>query len=183
MKVHIFGASGAGVTTLGEALSAALGTPYFDSDTYYWEPSDPPFTVRRPAEARDAALAQALAQTESWVLGGSVVSWGQQWLAQVELVVFLWLPPALRLARLRQREQDRYGEAIRRDPARAAQAQAFLTWAAGYDDGSCGGSRTLANHTAWLGRFAGPVLELRGDLTVAERLHRVQVKLRELGLS
>ncbi|WP_158022989.1 hypothetical protein, partial [Hymenobacter coccineus] len=28
---------------------------------------------------------------------------------------------------------------------RGAQSEAFLAWAAGYDDGSCGGSRTLAN--------------------------------------
>ena len=98
------------------------------------------------------------------------------------MAVFLWLPPALRLARLHQREQARYGEAIRRDPARAAQSKAFLAWAAGYDDNSSGGSRTLANHSAWLRRFTCPVLALRGDLTVAERVQLIQTKLDELGL-
>ncbi|RZK38970.1 MAG: adenylate kinase [Hymenobacter sp.] len=145
----------------------------------HWEPSEPPFTVRRPAEIRDAALAHDLARAASWILGGSLGAWGQWWLAQADLVVFLWLPPALRLTRLQAREQARYGAAIRRDPARAEQARAFLTWAAGYDDNSCGGSRTLANHTAWLQEFTCPVLELRGDLTVAERLASVQAKLRE----
>lgn len=100
MKLHIFGASGTGVSTLGEALSHALQVPYFDSDTYYWEQSDPPFTVRRPAQTRDAALAHDLGLAASWILGGSVGAWGQRWLAQAELVLFLWLPPALRLTRL-----------------------------------------------------------------------------------
>jgi adenylate kinase family enzyme len=183
MKLHIFGASGAGATTLGQALSEALKVPYFDTDAYFWEATDPPFAVRRPAAVRDAQLAHDLAQNSSWLIGGSLVGWSEQWLNAFDLAVFLWLPPALRLARLHQREQARYGDALRRDPARAAQSQAFLAWAAGYDDNSSGGSRTLANHTAWVGRFTCPVLELRGNLTVAERVHSVQIKLRELGLS
>ena len=91
------------------------------------------------------------------VLDGSLVGWGpwgEQQLAALDLAVFLWLPPALRLHRLRQLEHARYSDVITTYPARAARAGAFLPWAAGYDDGSCGGSRTLANHTAWLGRFA-----------------------------
>jgi adenylate kinase family enzyme len=182
MKLHIFGASGAGVTTLGQALGAALEIPYFDSDAYFWTPSAPPFTVRRPPAERDAALVADLARQPRWTLGGSIVGWGPQWLTAFDLVVFLWLPPALRLRRLRQREQERYGDAIFADPNRAAQAEAFLAWAAGYDDNTSGGSRTLANHTAWLDQFSCPVLELRGDLTVAQRLHRVRTKLHETGL-
>ena len=58
-----------------------------------------------------------------------------------------------------------------------------MAWAAGYDDSSTGGSRTLANHTNWLARFTCPVLELRGDLSVAERLLAVQTRLRELALA
>lgn len=97
-------------------------------------------------------------------------------------MVFLWLLPALRLARLHQCERAHYGAAIRRDPAWVEQARAFRAWAAGYDDNSCGGTRTLANHTAWLQSFTCPVLELRGDLTVAERINQVQKELRTLGL-
>jgi adenylate kinase family enzyme len=48
MRLHIFGASGTGTTTLGQALGSTLGVPYFDSDDYFWERSIPPFTVRRP---------------------------------------------------------------------------------------------------------------------------------------
>lgn len=181
MKIHLFGASGAGVTTLGGALSQQLGVPYFDTDTYFWLPTEPPFTQRRPAAARAALLARDLARHPGWLLGGSLVGWDEEWLTAFDLAVFLWLPPALRLARLQQREETRYGDAIRADPARAAQSRAFLAWAAGYEDNTSGGSRTLANHTDWLNRFTCPVLVLRGDFTVAERAARVKAKLRELG--
>ncbi|MBF9236717.1 adenylate kinase [Hymenobacter sp. BT683] len=179
MKLYLFGASGTGVTTLGRALGQALSLPYFDTDAYYWLPSDPPFTVRRPAAARDAALAEDFTAHPAWVLGGSLVSWGTQWLTDLDLVVFLWLPPALRLRRLHQRELERYGNVIFTDPTRAAQTQAFLDWAAGYDDNSCGGSRTLATHTAWLGQFTSPVLELRGDLSETQRLEMVLARLQK----
>jgi adenylate kinase family enzyme len=183
MKLHLFGASGTGVSTLGEALAAALHVPYFDTDTYFWEASDPPFTSRRPPAARDAQLAHDLARHDSWVLGGSIVGWDEKWLAAFDLVVFLWLPPALRLQRLHQREHARYGPLFLTDPSQVARTQAFLDWAAGYDDSSTGGTRTLANHTRWLAQFSCPVLELRGDLTVAERLAAVRTQAHQLGLA
>jgi adenylate kinase family enzyme len=74
MKLHILGASGAGATTLGQALGEALAIPYFDTDAYFWAATDPPFTERRPAAARDALLAHDLAQQHSWIVGGSLVS-------------------------------------------------------------------------------------------------------------
>jgi adenylate kinase family enzyme len=183
MKLHLFGASGTGVTTLGQALGNTLALPYFDTDDYFWEALDPPFTVRRLATERDAQLAHDLAQHESWLVGGSIVGWGEQWLTAFDLVVFLWLPPALRLQRLHHREHARYGYRLRTDPSQAARTQAFLDWAAGYDNSSTGGTRTLATHTAWLAQFNCPVLELRGDLTVAQRLAAVQSRLHKLGLA
>jgi len=177
MKLHLFGASGTGVTTLGEALGTALGLPYFDTDAYFWEATDPPFTVRCSPAARDARLAHDLAQHPSWIVGGSIVGWDEKWLTAFDLAVFLYLPPALRLHRLHQREHARYGPHIRTDPSQAARTQAFLAWAAGYDDSSTGGTRTLANHTRWLTQFSSPVLALRGDLTVAERLAAVRAEL------
>ena len=180
MKLHLFGAAGAGVTTLGRALSATLGWPYFDTDDYFWLPAKPDFTQRRPPAERNAQLAADLAGQLHSIVGGSLGGWGDEWFGAFDLAVFLWLPPALRLARLHEREQHRYGAAITTDPAQASRTAAFLTWSAGYDDGSCGGTRTLANHERWLGAFACPVLELRGDLPVAARVTAVVAFLRTL---
>ncbi|WP_426490626.1 hypothetical protein [Hymenobacter sp. 102] len=172
MKIYLFGASGSGVTTLGQALAERLQVPYFDADDFYWAPAEQPFTVKRPLPERNQLLAEALARHPAWVLGGSLVSWGEQWLHAFDLAVFLWLPPNIRLARLQQREQERYGELLRTDAFRQQQSAAFLDWAATYDTGGTT-SRSLAIHTAWMQQLKCPVLELRGDLTVAERVARV----------
>jgi adenylate kinase family enzyme len=73
MKTHLFGASGVGVTTLGEALSQQLGLPYLDTDTtdtYFWRPTEPPFTQGRLAAERDAQLTHDLTEPLSWLLSG-----------------------------------------------------------------------------------------------------------------
>lgn len=113
-------------------------------------------------------------------MGGSLGGWGDEWFRAFDRVVFLWLPPALRLTRLRAREQRRHGAVLATDPAQAARTAAFLTWAAGYDDDSCGGTRTLANHERRLPACACPVLELRGNLTVVARVAAVAAFLRTL---
>jgi len=179
MKIHLFGASGAGVTTLGTTLEA----PYFDSDDYFWGPSDGPFAVRRPKDERNALLAHDLTRGPRWVLGGSLGwgIWGEQPLTTLDLAMFLWLPPTLRLRRLRQREHARCGDVINTGPARAAQTKAFLAWATDYDDGFCGSGHTPANHTAWLGCLACRVLALRSNLTVTERLNAVLAQVARLG--
>jgi cytidylate kinase len=41
MKLHILGASGSGVSTLGRELATRLNVPYFDADDFYWEKSYP----------------------------------------------------------------------------------------------------------------------------------------------
>lgn len=35
MRLHIFGTSGSGVNTLGQALAKHLQVPYFDNDAFF----------------------------------------------------------------------------------------------------------------------------------------------------
>ena len=46
-RVHIMGASGAGVTSLGRALAEALAVPHHDTDGYFWRPTTPPYRDKR----------------------------------------------------------------------------------------------------------------------------------------
>jgi adenylate kinase family enzyme len=174
MKLHILGASGSGVTTLGYALSAKLGFPYFDTDDYFWEPSSAPFTVRRNPDIRNQLLASHLSAQKSWILGGSsVITWGEQWRTAFDWTVFLWLPPEIRMKRLHDREYERYGDIIFTDKDRNRQYMDFIEWAAGYDNNTARGSRTLAFHEKWLAALPCPVLEIRGDVSVEERVSLV----------
>lgn len=179
MRIHLFGAAGSGVTSLGTYLAQQTNFPYFDSDEYYWEQSEPPFTVRRNPDERNQRLQKALAGCQHWILGGSVINWGEEWLSAFDLAVFVWTPPEVRLSRLCQREYERYGSLIFDNPARHQLYQDFLQWASGYDDNTARG-RTLAAHEAWMQRLSCPVLAIRDSASVAKRAAVILAKLEKL---
>ncbi|MCF6402489.1 hypothetical protein L3C95_06370 [Chitinophaga filiformis] len=174
MKIHIVGASCSGVTSLGEYLSATLNVPYFDTDEFYWEKSDPPFTIRRDPAVRNNMILQEFSQHNGWILGGSVIKWELD--AAFDLIVFLWLPQDIRIERLKARELEKYGDIIYTDAERNKQFNEFIAWASGYDDNTARG-RTLQAHQQWLAASPYPVLELKGDLSIQERAVKVMEKL------
>ncbi len=180
MKLHIFGASGSGVTTTGNAVASQLGLPYFDSDEYYWEKSDPPFTVKRDIAERNRYLRTDLQKQNSWVLGGSVINWGTDVFPAFDLVVFLWLPPGIRMARLKERELQRYGEIIFTDPLRKQLYEAFMNWAADYDHATGISNRTIVAHERWLNQQTAPILDLRGDMPLEQRVQYILEKISHL---
>jgi adenylate kinase family enzyme len=173
MKIHLFGASGSGVTTTGLALASYLRFTYVDSDAYFWLPTQPPFTQRRPAAERNALIAADLALHQNWVLGGSVIHWGQEVFPSFDLIVFLYLPASIRLQRLRQRELQRYGNIIYTHPERKKQFDDFMAWCADYDYCTGLANRNIKAHRQWLSQQHAPVLLIEGDYTVEERLNRI----------
>jgi len=171
-RIHVVGASGSGTTTLGAALAQAMGAPHQDSDSFFWRPTEPPFTTQRPQEERLAMLKAALPADGSWVLSGSLLSWGLEVADRFDLAVFLYLDPEIRMARSLARERARYGDRIEPGGDMHEAHLKFMQWSRGYDDGSTGG-RSLASHRAWLATLSCPVLEISDAPTVAESVARV----------
>jgi adenylate kinase family enzyme len=172
-RVHIVGASGSGTTTLGRALAAQLGVRHFDTDDYYWLPTDPPYREKRPIEERLARLEPLLRASESWVLSGSLVGWGDPLIPYFDLVVFLAVPQEVRLARLRERERRRYGEsAIRPGGSHHEKFREFLDWARSYDEGDLD-MRSRARHEQWLGQLETRVLRLEEEEPVAAQIRAI----------
>jgi len=158
-RIHILGASGAGTSTLGAAVAAALAVPHFDTDNFYWLPTDPPFTTPRPPADRLILLSERLAAHTGWVLSGSALKWGEPLAPLYELIVFLTLDPGLRMERLLRRERARYGHRIEPGGDMAETSAEFLDWAASYDMAGPG-QRSRAAHEAWLAARTVPVLRL-----------------------
>jgi adenylate kinase family enzyme len=172
-RVHILGAAGSGTTTLAQALAARLGCPHYDTDSYFWLPSDPPFQHIRDQEARQAMLRADLEKPGGWVLSGSLCGWGDVFVPLFDLVVFLWIPRDLRMARLKEREIERYGAAaIAPGGAMHEGSIKFMEWAASYDDGGLE-IRSLRVHNDWLATLPGPVLRLEGPAPIAANLAEV----------
>ncbi len=109
-RIHILGASGSGTSTLAEALEKELGFRHFDTDNYYWLPSDPPFANKRPIEDRIELIMNDMSGVDKWTLSGSLCGWGDVLIRYFDLVVYLWIPMEIRIPRLIDREKLRYGK-------------------------------------------------------------------------
>jgi adenylate kinase family enzyme len=173
MRIHITGASGAGCTTLGRALAERLGCVNLDTDIYFWLPTDPPFQQVRDRTERQRLLGDDLRRHSAWTLSGSLVGWGDIFIPQFSLVIYLSVPPAIRRARLAAREQHRFGEAALAPGGRMHDTHArFMAWAAGYDTGDLS-MRSRRLHEQWLAALPCPVLRFEGLGTVEKHLATV----------
>ena len=157
MRIHVVGASGSGTTTLGRALALRLACPHLDTDDVFWLPSDPPFQHIRDRAERQALLGAELTRHPAWVLSGSLCGWGDPFIPLFDRVVFLWVPPDIRLARLRERERRRHGAAIDPGGAQHDAYERFMAWAARYDHGLEVPERCRRLHEDWLAGLSCPV--------------------------
>ncbi len=164
-RIHILGASGAGTTTLGAALAAHLGYSHFDADDYFWAPTVPPFQVKIARDERLRTILEDLSNVSKSVLSGAVSDWGASLEDSFDLIIFLRIPPAVRLARLRAREITRHG----------AVSEEFIAWAAQYDHGDLSVRSRLLQET-WLSRRRCEILRLEEDMSVEDRLRAVLQK-------
>jgi hypothetical protein len=162
MYILITGAAGSGTSSLAAAFAEATPTRLLETDDYFWRPSDPPYREKYDENERRAALLKDLRSSPSAVVAGSLIGWSEALEDAFDLVVFLYLPTAIRMARLQLREERRFGKA---DPA-------FLEWAAQYDAGTAEG-RSLERHKHWLKNRTCPVLCLEGELSAEEQLQRI----------
>ncbi|WP_277373060.1 AAA family ATPase [Pseudomonas sp. AA-38] len=170
VRLHIFGASGAGTTTLARTLAEHCGWLHLDTDAFYWLPSEPPYLHKRPPEERVALIREQAAQACSWVLSGSLCSWGEALIPSFSHALFLRLDDAERMQRLQQREVQRYGERIQPGGDMHEQSLAFLHWAAGYEQGDLQ-TRSLRMHEAWIAqRLSCPLLRLDSTHETPEQL-------------
>lgn len=158
-RIHIFGASGSGVSTLGARIADLLCVPHIDSDRLYWAPTDPPFVAPRPLSERLALLQELTPATGNWVFSGSAIGWAAPIEPFYELIVFLRLDPAIRMDRLRRRELERYGARIEPGGDMAKASAAFFAWAAAYDTAGVD-RRSRVVHERWLGSRTAPILSL-----------------------
>ena len=134
--LHIYGASGSGTSTLGQYLAEQFQYAFLDSDDYFWLPTDPKFTTKRPIEQRVPLIRQDIAAAKNGaVLSGSLVGWGDALIPDFTLAVRVVTDTPTRLARIKQREYARFGARILPGGDMYDHHQAFLQWAAGYDDG------------------------------------------------
>ena len=171
MKILVFGASGSGTTTLGMEVAKRIGFTHLDVDDFYWAPTEPPFQKKVPLAKRNSALRKACKRHEHVVVSGSLVSWGTEWESTFDLAIFMTLEKKVRMERLVKREKARFGADLRKNSTIRQTSEAFLEWAAQYDDPEFTG-RSLKLHEDWIKKLSCEVLRLAGvfELDLATKL-------------
>lgn len=170
--IHIFGASGAGTTTLGRKLCQAPGFTLLDTDDYFWAPAKLKYTVKREPGERVALMEQALAGAEHAVISGSLVDWGDALIPRFTLAVRLATDTELRIQRLKAREREEFGERIDPGGDYYENHQEFLEYARAYDTGGMN-MRSRAKHDEWQKRLQCPLLVLSGGEDPAKNAAKI----------
>ncbi len=181
-RLLITGASGAGTTTLGRALADYWAVPHADVDDYFWIPTSPAYTDKRPVEERLPLMKAVFLPRDAWVLSGSLMGWGDPLIEMFDAAVMITLDPATRMDRLQQRQAVRYGTAIEAGGTSELAHREYLDWARGYDDSEFVG-RNRARHERWLSRLPCPVARLDSAEPAARLLQAVVSWIDDLALT
>ena len=170
--IIIFGAPGAGTSTIGRALAQKLGYKHFETDDFSTVADTPiPFTVSRPLKERVALLKTAITEHGSFVISGSMWDWGEPFLPLFKLAVFVTTPTDIRIARLEARELERYGSRISESGYMYENHRRFIEWAKTYDTTNPDRSREL--HEQWITTLPCPVVRMDGTLPVEDIVAQV----------
>lgn len=170
--IHIVGASGAGTSTLGQALESEYGYKWLDTDGFFWMPTDPPFVKSLPREQRVSLIAAAIEKYPKCVISGSLCGWGDVFIPKFDLVVFIDTPTDIRISRLQKREYERFGERIHAGGDMYGNHREFIEWAKTYDTAGAD-QRSRALHEGWFKQISCPLLRVDGTKSIDELLKRI----------
>ena len=101
------------------------------------------------------------------MVSGRRDSWADGIARDAELIIFLEAPTEVRLERLRQRERERFGDALVPGGAMHETHREFIEWAAQYEQGTQPG-RSRPKQERWLAGLPIPVLRMESTRPVAE---------------
>lgn len=163
--IHIYGASGSGTTTLGRYISEKLRYFFMDTDDYFWVPTNPPYTTKRPVTERIALMRENIAKHNKVVISGSLVDWGDELIPLFTLAIRLETDTAIRIDRLRKREREHFGNRIDPGGDMYENHRKFIDWAASYDSGGPD-MRSKLKHNEWQKLLQCQQILLDGSLPV-----------------
>jgi len=174
--IHIFGASGAGTSTLGRKICAELGYRFMDTDDYFWMPTDPAYTEKRPREERIALMNSDIDDAENVVISGSLIGWGDVLIPRFTLAIRVETDADIRAERLHCREKEKFGGRIEPGGDMYQQHLEFLEWARAYDTGGMD-MRSKAHHEQWQQILNCPLILLDGADDLDSNFEKVKAEI------
>ena len=165
--IHLFGPSGAGTSSIGRYIADRMNAFFMDTDDCFWEPTDPPYTTKRPVSDRIALIQKDIDAHERVVLAGSLADWGNELIPQFTLAIRVEADTAIRLERLRARERAHFGNRIDPGGDMYETHNKFIAWAASYEEGGIE-MRSKAKHDEWQKLLKCPLVTVDGSLPIED---------------
>ncbi|BBF42293.1 hypothetical protein lbkm_0975 [Lachnospiraceae bacterium KM106-2] len=173
--IHIYGASGAGTSTLGKYICDQLAYHFMDTDDYFWKPTNPPYTTKRDRSERLELMRKDIEKWDNVVISGSLVDWGDELIPFFTLAIRIETDTKIRIERLKKREREHFGSRIDLGGDMYENHQEFIEWAASYDDGDLD-IRSKAKHDDWQKQLQCELVELDGSNTLEYNFEKVENK-------
>lgn len=171
--IHIYGASGSGTTTLGKYISTKAGFYFMDTDDYFWEQTDPPYTTKRDISQRLAMMKNDISKSSKTVISGSLAGWGDELISLFTLAIRIETDTDIRIERLKKREREHFGSRIDIGGDMYEKHREFMKWAYSYDNGDID-MRSKAKHDEWQKLLQCRQIKLDGSNSLEHNYQIVQ---------
>lgn len=177
--IHVYGASGSGTTTLGEAISSKYGYEHLDTDHYFWLPTNPPYMSKRDVTDRISLMKKKMEENDKIIISGSLCGWGDVFIPLFHLAIRIVTPTDIRINRLKDREYKNFGDRIRFHGDMYEDHLSFIKWAKEYDNGD-ESMRSKAMHDKWSKLLTCNQVILDGTKRVEDNLELLKSELERL---
>ena len=175
--IHIYGASGSGTSTIGRYISEKLGYFFMDTDDYFWEQTNPPYTTKRNLFTRIKLMIDDIERYDNVVISGSLVDWGDELIPLFTLAIRVETDTKIRLERLRIREKEKFGTRIDIGGDMYDNHVEFINWAASYDDGGID-IRSKVKHDDWQKQLICPLILVDGSMPITKNYELIKREIK-----
>ena len=175
--IHIYGASGSGTSTIGRYISEKLGYFFMDTDDYFWEQTNPPYTTKRNLFTRIKLMIDDIERYDNVVISGSLVDGGDELIPLFTLAIRVETDTKIRLERLRIREKEKFGTRIDIGGDMYDNHVEFINWAASYDDGGID-IRSKVKHDDWQKQLICPLILVDGSMPITKNYELIKREIK-----
>ena len=169
--IIICGLNGAGKSTLGKALAKELGFYFIDNEDLYFPKNDPDYPYASPRSRKEVeALFESVINTHNDFVFASVHGdYGDSICPYFRYAVLISLPRDVRMARIRNRSLQKFGNRMLPGGDLYEQEQKFFDFAR---------SRVENLVEEWAASLSCPVIRVDGTKSVVENIKFIIAQIR-----
>jgi len=152
--IIVFGANGSGKSTIGSELARILNFKHMDIEEYCFKESEIPYTNARSHEEYIELMLADIERYRLFVVSAVIGDLCEKISSFYKLAVFLFASIEVRMKRIEQRENNKFGNRVREGGDRHEQHLKFINFAA---------SRDLTKIDAWKKTLTCPIINIDGE--------------------